>query len=86
MNIKDIEDAVDRIISKREQNDCDQPEKIQEKPKIKQDSQLCPECEKRKRMKKQIVHTSKSKNHPVICPGRHSDIVDSLVSSKKNAM
>ena len=86
MGIVDIEDAVDRIIARRGHLDGDVESEEPRNQKLQQTEYLCPECEKRKKLKKLVVSRSKSRNSNIICPGRHADVVDQLVSSKQKAM
>ena len=86
MGIVDIEDAVDRIIAKRGHLDEDaEPEEPREQ-RLQKTGYLCPECEKRKKLKKLVVSPSKSRNSTIICPGRHADVIHRLVSSKQKVM
>jgi hypothetical protein len=86
MNIGEIEEAVDRIIAKRENPNKDKKNKSIPKKEQNNNGFVCPECERRKRLRKDIIQVKKSNRKNVLCPGRHADVVDSLVSSKKKAM
>jgi hypothetical protein len=86
MKISEIEEAVDRIIAKREQSSSDKVEKESITSSLSDAMYSCPERKERKKLRNPVKPPLGGQRQDVICPGRHSSVVDSLVSSKKKAM
>ena len=86
MKISEIEEAVDRIIAKREESSSDEGKKESIKSSLSDAIYSCPESNQSKKSRNPVKPPRPDHQHDVICPGRHSSVVDSLVSSKKKAM
>lgn len=86
MKISEIEEAVDRIIAKREESSSDESKKESIKSSLSDAIYSCPESKQSKKSRNPVKPPRLDHQQDVICPGRHASVVDSLVSSKKKAM
>ena len=86
MKISEIEEAVDRIIAKREQSSSDDSKKESITSSLSDAMYSCPAGKKPGKSRNPVKSSRGDGRQDMICPGRHSSVVDSLVSSKKKAM
>jgi hypothetical protein len=86
MDIAEIEEAVDRIFSKRTQQEEEPTGKKPRKQFSETGEYDFPNSEEDQPIDHKVDQSSKSTESDRICTGRYAEIIDSLVASKKKIM